>query len=58
MFYEEMHKDGRNVLTKFQVNPIYRLRDMDKTILLQEHSKIATRAWLAWKKGLYLMFLI
>lgn len=42
-FYGEMHTDDGNMLTKFQVNLIYNLRDMDKLVLLQECSKIATR---------------
>ena len=37
----EMHNDGRNMLTKFQINPIYRLGEMAKRssgfVTMQQH---------------------
>lgn len=35
-FYGQVHNDEGNMLIKFQVNPFFRLGDMDKTILLQK----------------------
>ena len=35
IFYGEVYKDDINMHKKFQVNPVYSLRDMAKTSLLQ-----------------------
>lgn len=46
----EVHKDDLNMLRKFQVNPVYCLKDMHKTILSQEtilkcYRKVLIATW-------------